>query len=566
MMRHLTVYQRLAMIIAVLSIAFFAVSAMQILVLRETVLDERRTTVRDLVDAATKILAHYDAEAKTGKRTPDEARQAAFAAIGAIRWGEFSDYIGVYGGGGSDAGVTYVHANPKYINVNRWDYKDSRGRLLIQDIVRTARSGGGFVEYFVPRSAGGAELQKLSYVGAFGSGDGLLAIQAGAYVDDIDAVIFHRAIWAAGGGLVGLLIAGLAAFWLGRGLVVPLARTCAAMDELTRGNLAFDVPFVDRKNEIGRIARSLRFFKDHLIETDRLRAEQEEGKARAAAERRTVLAQIADEFERSVGGVIRGTAEAAGELQNSASSMSIVAEGTTSQSAIVAAAAEQTATNVQAVAASAEELSSSIKEIGRQVTQSSSIAQSAAQQASKTESMVSKLVESTQKIGEVMSLIQTIAGQTNLLALNATIESARAGEAGKGFAVVANEVKALSAQTAKATEEITSQIDAIRDATGLTAGAIREIGTTIGQMNEIAGAIAAAVEEQGAATQEIARSVQKASQGTQNVLLNIVGVREASGKVGDASSSVLHAAEQLSQQSELLKGETRQFLSNIRAA
>ncbi len=517
-MRHLTVYQRLAMIIAVLSIAFFAVSAMQILVLRDAVLDERRTTIRDMVEATVKILTFYEGEAKAGRIEPDRARQMAFASVGAMRWGEYADYVGVYGAGNSDAGVTYVHTNPKYINVNRWDFKDSHGKLLIQDIVQTARA------------------------------------------------VLYRSLWAAIVGLSGLAIAGVAAFWLGRGMVVPLAKTCEVMDSLTKGNLAFDVPFVDRKNEIGRIARSLQVFKDHLAETTRLRTEQEQMKARAIDDRRAVLARIADEFERSIGGVIRGTAAAADELQNSASSMSTIAEGTTDQSARVAAAAEQTASNVQAVAASAEELSSSIKEIARQVTQSTSIAQNAVEQATRTEAMVERLVHSTQKIGEVMALFQTIAGQTNLLALNATIEAARAGEAGKGFAVVANEVKALSSQTAKATDEIANQIQAIRDATGSTVDAIREIGTTIGQMNEIAGSIAAAVEEQGAATQEIARSVQQAAHGTQDVMQTIVGVREASGQVDAAAALVLNAAGQLTTQSEQLESETGRFLGNIRAA
>jgi methyl-accepting chemotaxis protein len=566
MLRNLTVYQRFAIIIAALSIVLFAVSALQILVLRDAVLDERRTTVHDLVDAAAKILAHYDDEAKAGRIEPDRARQMAFASISAMRWGEYSDYIGVYGTGSADAGVTYVHANPKYINVNRWDFKDSTGKLLIQDIVRTARAGGGFVEYLSPRSAGGAELRKISYAGAYGTGDKLLAIQAGAYVDDIDAVVFRRMIWAVIAGLSGLALAGFVAFWLGRGLVVPLSQTCAAMDELAKGNLSADIPFVDRTNETGRIARSLQVFRDHLVETTRLRTEQEAMKTRSVEDRRAVLARIADDFERSIGGVIRGTATAADELQSSASSMSTIAVGTTDQSAKVAAAAEQTASNVQTVAASAEELSSSIQEIARQVTQSSSIAQSAVGQATRTEGMVGRLVEASQKIGEVMALIHTIAGQTNLLALNATIEAARAGEAGKGFAVVANEVKALSQQTAKATEEITSQIQAIRDATGSTVEAIREIGTTIGQMNEITGSIAAAVEEQGAATKEIARSVQQAAQGAQGVMQNIAGVREASVQVDSAATLVLNAAAQLTTQSEQLETETGKFLGNIRAA
>jgi methyl-accepting chemotaxis protein len=565
-MRNLTVYQRFAIIIAALTIVLFAVSALQILVLRDTVLEERRTTVRNLVEAATKILANYDGEAKAGRITPDQARQAAFASISAMRWGEYSDYIGVYGTGSADAGVTYVHANPKYINVNRWEFKDKSGKLLIQDIVRTARAGGGFVEYLSPRSAGGAELRKVSYVGAFGAGDKLLALQAGAYVDDIDAVVFSRMMWAGLAGLAGLAIAAFVAFWLGRGLVVPLNKTCAAMDELAKGHLTAEIPFVDRTNEIGRIARSLQVFRDHLVETTQLRTEQEAMKSRSAEERQAVLSRIADDFERSIGGVIRGTATAADELQNSASSMSTIAVGTTGQSAKVAAAAEQTASNVQTVAASAEELSSSIQEIARQVTQSSSIAQNAVGQANRTEAMVGRLVEASQKIGEVMALIQTIAGQTNLLALNATIEAARAGEAGRGFAVVANEVKALSSQTAKATDEITSQIQEIRDATGSTVNAIREIGTTIGQMNEITGSIAAAVEEQGAATNEIARSVQQAAMGAQEVMQNITGVREASSKVDAAATLVLNAAAQLTSQSEQLETETGKFLGNIRAA
>jgi methyl-accepting chemotaxis protein len=565
-MRHLTVYNRFAMIIAVLTVVFVAALAAQVMVLRNTVIEERRTKVFDLVEAAKKVLSTYEEKAKAGKIPAEEARQLAFDAIGAMRWGKSADYLGIYGAGSRNAGVTYVHANPKYINVNRWDYKDNQGQLLIQNIVGKARTGGGYLEYQVPKATGGPEMPKLSYAGGYGEGDKMLAIQAGVYTDDIDAVVFERAMWIAAGGLAGLLVAGLAAFVLGRGLVRPLGAICGVMDGLAKGDLSVEVPFTEHRNEVGHISRSLAVFKARLLDAERLRAEREEASARAVAERKSAMNRIASEFEKSVGGIVAGAASAAAEMQRSAQSLSAIAKETTRQSTTVAAAAQQTTANVQTVAAAAEELSTSGQEISRQIVHSSSIAQSAVAQAGRTNTMVEGLLEATQKIGEVMGLIQNIAAQTNLLALNATIEAARAGEAGKGFAVVASEVKALSTQTAKATEEIADQIQSIRDATGATAGAIREIGATIAQIDEIATTIAAAVEEQDGSTKEIARSVQQAAQGTQGVMQNITGVTQASGQVGTAAELVLGSAGELARQSERLKQEVESFLATVRAA
>jgi methyl-accepting chemotaxis protein len=564
-MRHLTVYKRFAMIIAVLTVVFVAVLANQVMVLRNTVIEERQTIMFDLVEAAKKILANYEEKAKAGKIPAQDARQLAFDAIGAIRWGKSADYLGVYGAGSTNAGVTYVHANPKYINVNRWDFKDDQGQLLVQNIVAKARAGGGYLQYRAPRAAGGPELPKLSYADGYGEGDNMLAIQAGV-TDDIDAVVFDRAVWIAAGGLAGLIVAGFVAFSLGRGLVRPLGSVCGVMDGLAKGDLSVDVPYVERRYEIGHISRSLAVFKDRLIEAERLRTERQASTARAVAERKSAMNRIADEFEQSVGGIVDGAASAATEMQRSAQSLSTIAKETTRQSTTVAAAAQQTTANVQTVAAAAEELSTSGQEICRQIAQSASIAQSAVAQANRTNAMVEGLLEATQKIGEVMGLIQTIAAQTNLLALNATIEAARAGDAGKGFAVVASEVKALSTQTARATEEIADQIQAIRDATGATAGAIREIGTTIGQIDEIATTIAAAVEQQDGSTKEIARSVQLAAQGTKGVTQNIAGVTEASGQVGTAAELVLGSAGDLAKQSKRLKQEVESFLATVRAA
>jgi methyl-accepting chemotaxis protein len=275
---------------------------------------------------------------------------------------------------------------------------------------------------------------------------------------------------------------------------------------------------------------------------------------------------LAGTFEKSVQTVVDDVSSSADSMKTTAQSMAAIAEATSRQAIAVAAASEEASTNVQTVAAAAEELSTSVSEISRQVTQSTRIADQAVEEVNRTTKSVQDLADAAQKIGEVVKLINAIAGQTNLLALNATIEAARAGEAGKGFAVVASEVKSLAKQTAKATEDIASQITAIQDAAGATVAAIKGIAGTIGQTSEIATTIAAAVEEQGVATREIARNVQQASVGTAAVSKNIAGVTRAADDTGKAAAEVLSASETLSRQSDDLRSQVGGFVAQIRAA
>jgi methyl-accepting chemotaxis protein len=353
---------------------------------------------------------------------------------------------------------------------------------------------------------------------------------------------------------------------LSRRVVGPLTEIKDSMLRLAEGDTSVESRFVSRRDEIGALAGAMQTFRDNMIEADRLRSEQGAIEARAAAQRRTAMLELADRFQAAVGGVVETVSRASGELESAATMLSRNAENTQAQSVVVASASEEASANVQSVAGAAEEMASSVHEIGRQVAESSRMSAEAVQQAGKADQRIAELSHAASRIGDVVKLITAIAEQTNLLALNATIEAARAGEAGKGFAVVASEVKQLATQTAKATEEIGAQIAAMQAATQDSVTAIKEIGSTIDRISGVAAAIAAAVEQQGAATQEISRNVQEAAQGTAEVASNIASVNTGAAETGSASSQVLSAARSLSRDSEVLQREVARFIETVKAA
>ena len=394
--------------------------------------------------------------------------------------------------------------------------------------------------------------------------------------------------------IVVLGIGGLS-FWVVLARVVsPVNALSDTMMVLADGNLEVEIPNADREDEVGDMARSVQVFKDNAIErqamearqreqeeTDRKRLEEEEERKRleeeeqrrreaeqaeqARAERRAAMLSLADNFESKVMGIVEGVSGSAKDMEDAASGMATTADDTSQKSNVVANAAQQASSNAQMVASAAEELSASVREITGQTTQSSAAARDAVGRTENASSDIAELVEAAQKIGDVVKLINDIAEQTNLLALNATIEAARAGDAGKGFAVVASEVKSLANQTAKATQEISEQVNGMQQATNTAVRAMDEIKGIIGDIESTSVSIASAVEEQDASTQEIARNVSEVSTGTEEVTSNIHAVNEGATSTGSAATEVLSAAQLLTQQSGELRTQVEDFLKTIRS-
>jgi methyl-accepting chemotaxis protein len=560
-MRHLRfgIGRKIYAIIALGLLGFFCISAFQMREFGLGLKNQKQEELKHLTAIAVGMVQEEYEAAQKGTVTVEEAQKRAIARVAGAR----------YDGGGyfwiNDMHPRMV-MHPMQPELDGRDLADMRGpdgvRIFVESVNIVERSGGGIVAYQGPRPGAAKPQPKLSYVRGFAPWGWVIG--TGVSVDDLDQQAWDITKIGLLTTAIVLLLTGAVAVIIARRTSLAIGGMIGAMRDVAAGDFDVVPPGLGRRDEIGDIAGAVEMFKVKAAETVRHAAQQTLRQDEAASrKRKTDRRRLANEFQTAVGQIVDSVSAAAVELAAAAGSLNINADTTRNLSFSATSASEQASANVQSVASASEELAASVSEISRQVHEASRIANVAVKQAEATDARIAELSGSAARIGDVVRLITMIAEQTNLLALNATIEAARAGDAGKGFAVVAHEVKALAAQTAKATDEISTQIADMQSATQVSVAAIKEIGGTIGRISEIAQAIAGAVEQQGMATQAISRNVHETAAGTTQVAANIADVSRGAVQTGAASIQVLSAARSLAGDSNHLKLEIQRFVTSI---
>lgn len=537
-----------------------ALTALQLTQNIRAQLASEHASLQHLVGNVHGVLDSHNERAKAGEFSLEEAKVRAFEVVRGMRFGS-GDYFWIH----NQQQIMLMHPiKPALEGKDLSNLKDPNGTFIFKEFNKAIKTGGsGIVDYLWPKPGSEEPQPKSSFVQVYAPWN--VVIGTGVYMDE-----FYSAFWNSALVILGLafLIVSLAvavSWFVVRSVTSPLESLRGNMEALASGQNDIVISGIERNDEIGDMTKAVEIFRENALKQQQL-----EGNAQASNAARDARQVSVDGLVNSFRSDIQFLLEAVGanssRVQQTATSLVSVSGQTSGRTISAANASDEASANVQTVAAAAEELSASIGEISRQVGMTSEIVGRATSITNETTVKIGGLAEAAAKIGNVVNLIQDIAEQTNLLALNATIEAARAGEMGKGFAVVASEVKTLANQTAKATEQISSQIAGIQASTDDAVKSIGEISETMGQVNEFTDSIANAVQEQGAATNEISMNVGQASQGTQAVAHDMSSVREAVEESGQSAGEVLSVSQEMSDQAEQLRVSVDRFLDQVAAA
>ena len=518
----------------------------------------RTETLRSLTDTALSSVGHFANLAKSGALDEETAKKEALAALSSMRY-DGQEYFFVID---FDAHMVMHPIKPELDGKDLSASTDPAGATLFKDMAQLAKNGGGYYSYLWPRPGAEQPVPKTSYVLPFPAWG--WAIGTGVYVDDIAAENRSSAIWAAVSTLAIAALLVLVAGLLTRTITLPMRSLRASMADIAEGR-PVEVAGLERSDEVGEMARVVDVFRRNAEERNALRAEQERTD-QDRQRRREAVERLVSDFGGDVGRRLDAVIAEMNGLDRLAGDLTHAGEETERLASMAAQGAEQSATGASAVASASDELRGAISEISEQISRTSEVTLRAAEMVDGANKRVGELAELAVAIGEVVTLIDSIAAQTNLLALNATIEAARAGEAGKGFAVVASEVKSLAAQTAKATSTISEKIASIQSSTGDTVEAIRSIGVVMNEVRSYTTTISAAIEEQGVVTGTIAANIGAVSSSAADLTHSVEGVSSAAEKSRAAAGSVFSTSADVTEKTAELRQRVRTFLDDVAAA